>query len=148
MKSTGARCSNELRWLDLKIGHCDSSPGNGHQHAPLTIIYKQCLGRHGGVSHASFNELGKRNGAGRGRRLRWNQKPCSVSVTHCPERHKLEIVDQWSTRTPPALTAKMQMTCVTLTYSPENGTWHIVPSWVVFVPHMNIIHKIGNVTAK
>ena len=33
---------------------------------------------------------------------------------------------------------------VTLTYWPGNGTSHIVPSWVVFVPHMNIIHEIGN----
>ena len=29
-----------------------------------------------------------------------------------------------------------------------NGTcvWHIVPSWVIFVPHVNIIHEIGNKT--
>ena len=31
---------------------------------------------------------------------------------------KLETVDQWSTRIPPALTAKTQMTCVTLDLGP------------------------------
>ena len=31
-----------------------------------------------------------------------------------------------------------------LTNWPGNGTRHIVPSWVVFVPHMNIIHEISN----
>ena len=31
-----------------------------------------------------------------------------------------------------------------LTYWHENGMWYIVLSWVVFVPHMNIIHEIGN----
>ena len=31
MKSTGAWSSNELQWLDLKIGHQESSPSNGHQ---------------------------------------------------------------------------------------------------------------------
>ena len=31
MKSTGAWSSNELQWLDLKVGHQESSPGNGHQ---------------------------------------------------------------------------------------------------------------------
>ena len=28
-----------------------------------------------------------------------------------------------------------------LTYWSENGMWHIIPSWVVFVQHLNIIHK-------
>ena len=31
MKSTGARSSNELQWLELKIGHQDSSSSNGCQ---------------------------------------------------------------------------------------------------------------------
>ena len=39
---------------------------------------------------------------------------------------------------------KIWPTYVTLTYWPGNGASHIVPSWVVFVPHMNIIHEIGN----
>ena len=25
----------------------------------------------------------------------------------------------------------------------HDGTWHIVPSWIGFVPHRNIIHKVG-----
>ena len=37
-------------------------------------------------------------------------------------------------------------TCVTLTLTNchENGTLHIVCSWIVFVPHMNIIHEMCN----
>ena len=31
MKSTGAWSSNKLQWLDLKIGHQESSHSNGHQ---------------------------------------------------------------------------------------------------------------------
>ena len=37
------------------------------------------------------------------------------------------------------------MTQVTLTYWHGNGTW-LVLSWVVFVPDMNIIHNIGNIS--
>ena len=47
----------------------------------------------------------------------------------------------WSTRT-----TKIRIThaTLTLTYWPENGMWHMVPSWVVSVPHMNMIYEIGN----
>ena len=31
VKSTDARSSNELRWIDIKIGHKYSSPSSGHQ---------------------------------------------------------------------------------------------------------------------
>ena len=31
-----------------------------------------------------------------------------------------------------------------LTYWAGNGTWYIIPSWVVFASNMNIIHEIGN----
>ena len=31
MKFTAAWSSNELQWLDLKIGHQASSPSNGHK---------------------------------------------------------------------------------------------------------------------
>ena len=30
-KATGVRSWTELQWLDLKIGHLDNSPSNGHQ---------------------------------------------------------------------------------------------------------------------
>ena len=39
MKSTGARSSNELQWLDLKIGHQDSSPSNVHQGNMPYLMY-------------------------------------------------------------------------------------------------------------
>ena len=31
MKSTGAQSSNELEWLDLKIGRQNSGPSDGHK---------------------------------------------------------------------------------------------------------------------
>ena len=46
----------------------------------------------------------------------------------------------------PAWLQKNPMTCVTLTfdlYWHGNDTWHIIPSGVVFVPHMNMIHEIS-----
>ena len=60
-----------------------------------------------------------------------------------------EIVDRWSTRIPPAPTAKIWMTWVTLTFDLLTWKWYMthVPSscsWVVFVLHMNMIHEIGN----
>ena len=39
---------------------------------------------------------------------------------------------------------KIWTTRVILTFWPGNDTRHMVPSWVVFVPPMNIIHEIGN----
>ena len=65
---------------------------------------------------------------------------------------KLEIVDQWFTKIPcsPSQPQKFKWPVWPrpLTYWPGIGTWHIVPSWVVFVPHLHMIHKIGNITAK
>ena len=50
----------------------------------------------------------------------------------------VEIVDQWSTRTPPTTTAKSKWHVWTwpLTSWPGNGARHMVSSsWLVFVPH-------------
>ena len=56
---------------------------------------------------------------------------------------QLDIVDQWPTRIPPPRLQKCWRPVQPrpLTYLPENGMWHIVPSWAVFVPHVNNIHK-------
>ena len=43
MLSTGTRSSNELQWLDLKIGHQDSSSSNGHQGYMPHIVNKICI---------------------------------------------------------------------------------------------------------
>ena len=51
--------------------------------------------------------------------------------------YQLEIVDRWSARIPSALTMKIWMTSVTLTFE-------LLTSWALFVPHMNMIHEIGN----
>ena len=72
------------------------------------------------------------------------------SYLRCGNKEKnLEILDQWSTGIhPPQQKFERPAWPWPMTYWPENGTWHNVLSWVVFVPHMYIIHKIGNVTAK
>ena len=38
MKYTGIRSSNELQWLDLKIGHRDSGLSNGHRQGDMYSI--------------------------------------------------------------------------------------------------------------
>ena len=59
---------------------------------------------------------------------------------------RVEIVDWWSTKIPPAQLQKLKWPVWpwALTYWPRNNVRHIIPSWVVFLPHMDIIHEIGN----
>ena len=43
ISSAGAQSPYELQWLDLKIGHQDSSPHNNHQGDMLYLEEQTCL---------------------------------------------------------------------------------------------------------
>ena len=49
MKSTGTWSSNGLQWLDLKIGHQDRSPINGHQAISPYFVRRWCRCFHSSV---------------------------------------------------------------------------------------------------
>ena len=89
-------------------------------------------------------------------RWEWRKKTTSVTLWALGETKKhdqphnwrhhghLEIVDWWSTRILQLQKFERPMWPWPLTYWPGTGMRHIIPSWIVFVPHKNIIPEIGN----
>ena len=65
MKSTGDRSTNELQWLDLKIGHQGSSPSDGHQgdmtycahEGAMTGETREIASRYKRLTHSSSKQI-------------------------------------------------------------------------------------------
>ena len=72
---------------------------------------------------------------------KWYMKHCSfmgcISATYEAHLSNCRQAKEW---TRPII----WMTCVTLTFYQFTWKLYIVTSWVVFVPHMNTIHELGN----